>query len=137
MVRLEDYRLTFCRNARWTGVATVLPQAGSYVDGVLWRISREDEKHLDFYEGYPHLYGKERIWVTGPDGRKREVIAHIMNQPYKDHPVPPSALYLKGILEGCRENGIDPTPIQEEALRLEQQRTRTRGANKSVQWEDR
>lgn len=137
VVRLEDYRLTFCGNARWTGVATVLPQAGSYVDGVLWRISREDEKHLDFYEGYPHLYGKERIWVTGPDGRKREVMAYIMNQTYKDHPVPPSALYLKGILEGCRENGIDPTPIQEEALRLEQQRTRTRGANKSVQWEDR
>lgn len=33
-------------------------------DGVLWRISEQDEKHLDFYEGWPRLYGKEPFRLT-------------------------------------------------------------------------
>ena len=62
VVRVDDYRLTFCGSG-YAGVATILPQAGSHVDGVLWRISAADEKHLDFYEGYPRLYGKEPVEV--------------------------------------------------------------------------
>ena len=38
VVRVDDYRLTFCGSG-YAGVATILPQAGSHVDGVLWRIS--------------------------------------------------------------------------------------------------
>ena len=36
-VRLEDYRLAFRGRAPGNGVATVLPEKGSCVDGVLWR----------------------------------------------------------------------------------------------------
>ena len=38
-VRLEGYRLAFRMNGGGHGVATILPEAGSFVDGVLWRIS--------------------------------------------------------------------------------------------------
>ena len=38
-VRLEGYRLAFCMNGGGNGVATILPEEGSYADGVLWRIS--------------------------------------------------------------------------------------------------
>lgn len=38
-VRLEDYRLAFRGRAPGNGVATVLPEKGSCVDGVLWRIT--------------------------------------------------------------------------------------------------
>lgn len=55
VVRVEDYRLTFCGSG-YAGVATILPQPGSHVDGVLWRISAADEKHLDFYEGYSRMF---------------------------------------------------------------------------------
>ena len=58
-VRLEGYRLAFRTNGGGNGVATILPEEGSYVDGVLWRISERDEQHLDHYEGFPFLYGKE------------------------------------------------------------------------------
>ena len=57
-VKLEGYRLTFCGRGKGSGVATILPEEGSQVEGVLWKITPECEKSLDFYEGYPHLYGK-------------------------------------------------------------------------------
>ena len=72
-VRLEGYRLAFRTNGGGNGVATILPKEGSYVDGVLWRISERDEQHLDHYEGFPFLYGKEPVTVTNQDGVRREI----------------------------------------------------------------
>ena len=72
-VRLEGYRLAFRTNGGGNGVATILPEEGSYVDGVLWRISERDEQHLDHYEGFPFLYGKEPVTVTNQDGVRREI----------------------------------------------------------------
>lgn len=57
-VRLEGYRLAFRTNGDRNGVATILPEPDSFVDGVLWRISERDERRLDHYEGFPYLYGK-------------------------------------------------------------------------------
>ena len=56
-VKLDGYRLTFCGMGKGSGVATILPEEGSRVEGVLWKLTPECEKRLDFYEGYPHLYG--------------------------------------------------------------------------------
>ena len=64
-VRLEGYRLAFRMNGGGHGVATILPEPGSFVDGVLWRISERDEQSLDHYEGFPRLYGKEPVTEIG------------------------------------------------------------------------
>ena len=90
------------------------------VDGVLWRISERDEQHLDHYEGFPFLYGKEPVTVTNQDGVRREIMAYTMNSPYKDKPAMPSVSYLEGILNGCRQNGIDTQTVIE-AVRCTQQ----------------
>lgn len=82
VVRVDDYRLTFCGNGS-AGVATILPQVGSHVDGVLWRISQEDEKSLDFYEGYPRLYGKESLEVTDSNGQKITATFSKVSEPEK------------------------------------------------------
>ena len=118
-VRLEGYRLAFCMNGGGNGVATILPEEGSYVDGVLWRISERDERHLDHYEGFPYLYGKEPVVVIDQDGIRHEIMAYTMNSPYKDTPAMPSKAYLEGILNGCRQNGIETAPVLE-AVRLTQ-----------------
>ena len=118
-VRLEGYRLAFCMNGGGNGVATILPEEGSCVDGVLWRISERDERHLDHYEGFPYLYGKEPVVVTDQDGIRHEIMAYTMNSPYKDTPAMPSKAYLEGILNGCRQNGIETAPVLE-AVRLTQ-----------------
>ena len=114
-VRLDGYRLAFA------GVATILPDPGSHVDGVLWEISAEDEKRLDFYEGFPRLYGKETITVTDKAGNSYEVIVYTMNPPYRDQPEKPSVPYLHGIVEGCRQNGIDPQSVLDAVERTKQE----------------
>ena len=62
-VRLENYRSGISRKGPGNGVATVLPEKGSCVEGVLWKITEACEKNLDFYEGFPSFYGKESIRV--------------------------------------------------------------------------
>ena len=84
-VQAEGYRLAF----RASGVATILPEKGSRVEGVLWRISADDERSLDRYEGYPRLYGKEEIRVLLPDGSQVSTMAYCMNYPYAAHPAMP------------------------------------------------
>ena len=120
-VRLEGYRLTFCSQNRDSGVATILPEKGSHVDGVLWRITGDCEKSLDRYEGYPYLYGKQQIQVKTMDGKSCSCMVYVMNSPYKDYPAVPSQFYLKGILRGCRQNGIPKNPILKAVRRVKEE----------------
>ena len=115
-VRLENYRLAFRGRAPGNGVATVLPEKGSYVEGVLWKITEACEKSLDFYEGFPSFYGKESesIRVKNRDGVEKEVFVYMMNAPHKD--------VLDGILEGCKDNQI-PTSLSWEAVKRTRQET--------------
>ena len=62
---LESYKLSFCAVSRDYGVANVVKKSGSKVPGGLWKISEEDEKVLDDYEGYPNLYSKEYFNTNG------------------------------------------------------------------------
>lgn len=110
-VRLEGYRLAFRSNGGNRGVATILPDPDSHVDGVLWEISPEDERNLNFYEGFPRLYGKRTLTVVNRLGKEVEAMAYVMNAPYKDRPTVPGASYLRGILRGCQQNGSDTRPV--------------------------
>lgn len=114
-VRLEDYRLAFCGMQPGSGVATIFPEEGCQVEGVLWEITPECEQTLDVYEGYPRLYGKQKVRVRNKAGQQMDVMAYVINAPYKEKLASPSGLYLRGILEGCRENGI-PTKIVRDAV---------------------
>lgn len=105
-VTLRDHRLIFRGRRPGNGVASILPEKGREVDGLLWKITPDCERSLDFYEGYPHLYGKQEIIVHTMDGKKMRAAVYIMNEPYQSCPAYPSELYLKGILEGCRQNQI-------------------------------
>ena len=59
--------------------------------------------------------------VTDQDGIRHEILAYTMNSPYKDTPAMPSKAYLEGILNGCRQNGIETAPVLE-AVWLTQQK---------------
>ena len=121
-VRLEDYRLAFAGNCHDTlHKATVLPEKGSYVEGVLWKITEACEKSLDFYEGFPNFYGKETIQVKDQAGTAREVFVYTMNSPHKDVPAKPSKFYLDGILEGCLENGLPTKAVMDAVKRTRQE----------------
>lgn len=109
--RLEGYRLAFRSNGGRRGVATILPDPDSHVDGVLWEISATDERNLNHYEGFPRLYGKQTLTVENQLGKELTAMAYVMNAPYKDRSAVPSASYLRGILRGCQQNGVDTRPV--------------------------
>lgn len=134
-VRLPDYRLTFCSRNPDSGVATILPEKGSYVDGVLWKITKDCEKSLDRYEGYPYLYGKQWLTVKTADGKECHCMAYIMNAPYKDYPAIPSQFYLKGILRGCRQNGISKNTIIKAVQSVKEEVVRKHVGKRQKGWE--
>ena len=82
-VRLEGHRLTFA--GAGSGLATIFPEEGSHVDGVLWSLTGDCEKSLDLYEGYPDFYDKQEITVKNKGGR--EIKAIVYNEKYQ-HGIP-------------------------------------------------
>ena len=108
---LHNYKLAFRR-----GVLTIEPEPGESVPVAVWAISREDEKSLDRYEGFPFLYYKHEfpIVLSGKSGGKvTEIIvdsmAYIMTNGF---PVQePTAGYLQTCLQGYRDFHLDPAPL--------------------------
>lgn len=103
---LKNYSLTFWGNWNRNGVATVLPGAGTDVPVAVWEISAADEKNLDVYEGWPHLYRKEDIEVTMEDGSVVTGMVYIMNEG-RMRPCLPSDGYYNTIATGYKSFGFD------------------------------
>ena len=104
-VILDDYELRFRGNGGGYGVATIAPKKGGHVAGLLWELTPACERALDYYEGYPRLYGKEPVTVRDRAGQAYTVMAYVMRERYWE-PAMPSSSYYIGILEGYRENGL-------------------------------
>lgn len=108
---LWNHHLTF-RGSR-AGVANIEWRRGFSVPVLLWSVPPRDEEALDQYEGFPWLYGKQRVHVTLPSSREIMAWAYIM-QP--GLPVmPPSADYFRTILEGYHTAGFEPQALWEAA----------------------
>ena len=104
------YRLAFRRTGG--GYLTILPDKGNHVDGLLWKVSAQDEQALNHYEGFPHFYARRTVDVQGK-GVGHQAMVYVMNAPYKDEPERPSRYYWNTVLEGCRQNGIPMQPMLE------------------------
>ena len=108
---LQNHKLVFRR-----GVLTIEPEIGESVPVAVWAISRNDEKSLDRYEGFPFLYFKREfpLVLTGKSGGKvNEVIvdsmAYIMTDGFPIQE--PSNSYLQTCLRGYQDFGLDPAPL--------------------------
>ena len=105
---IENWRLMFRRKRR--PVATIEKETGCSVPVVLWEITDECEESLDSYEGYPFLYTKIDIDLIF-NGKPVTAMAYVMTpghelgEPHDD--------YYNTILQGYRDNGIDPEPLDE------------------------
>ena len=110
---LIGYRLTF-RGNRYSGVANVEKAPGHSVPVVLWKISANDEKALDVYEGFPHLYHKEQLTVIS-SGKNVEGMIYVMDAE-KHGFKKPSSGYLDIIAEGYDNFGITKNQLLKAAV---------------------
>ena len=120
-VMLENYELLFRGSSENGGVATIRPKQGSYVYGLLWKLTPPCEKALDFYEGWPNLYRKESLTVFDANGKAVSVMAYVMNDS-RMVPSIPWESYYNGIHEGFLQNNL---PVKHLEHALEQVYTET------------
>lgn len=110
---LEGWKLTFRGHSKG-GVATIEPDEGSSVPVVIWKISALDERNLDRYEGFPHLYTKENVRAVCRGRKPIEGMAYIMTKGYKLSG--PSGYYLDVIAQGYDHFGMDATELLQAAV---------------------
>lgn len=100
---------------RWlataAGVATVVPQPGSLVHGVLLSLSARDQDSLDRFEALDlGFYRRERHeLITAAGGRVRGWV-YFANQPEPGQPIPH---YLTAVVEAARQRGLPADYIAE------------------------
>ena len=95
---LKNYKLVFRNFYLGGGVADVQQQKKTTVLGAIYQISKSDEKKLDIYEDYPHLYLKKYFKLFG-----KKVMFYYM--PKKTKHVLPSKRYLNLIIQGYKDCG--------------------------------
>lgn len=105
---LNDYRLLF-RGSRKAAVATIETQQGSSVPVLVWSITPADEERLDWYEGFPALYRKEKMKVS-VKGKAVTAMVYVLNS--QRPPGMPSCDYYSAILEGYKTAGFDPDVLR-------------------------
>jgi gamma-glutamylcyclotransferase (GGCT)/AIG2-like uncharacterized protein YtfP len=108
IARLNGYR--FFINSR--GVASVVPDSGHIVRGILWELSGDHVTSLDSYEGVRgNYYHKIYLQVVLVD-RKEPVIA-LVYAATDNEAGKPRKNYLENILSAAKRHGLDAEYIQE------------------------
>lgn len=97
---LENYKLKF------NLYLTIEKEEGSIVPVGIYKISKEDEKALDRYEGYPYIYRKEYINVK-VNNINRKCIVYIMNDIPSRKDVKPTKEYFDRCKEGYNDFNLD------------------------------
>jgi gamma-glutamylcyclotransferase (GGCT)/AIG2-like uncharacterized protein YtfP len=96
---------------RWGGaVASVLPEPGARVQGLLYRITAPELSTLDRYEGHPFAYERLVKLVTDERGRRRR--AQVYVQPADGfEPWLPQLGYFRVLLNAYSRLGFDVEPL--------------------------
>lgn len=111
---LDNWELIYRRSL--TGAyATIRRRKKSRVPVVVWEIGASDEYSLDRYEGYPHLYYKQNVYVSIPDHPRIRAMVYIMNE--QAVPGKPSKRYIDSIYTGYLDFGLDLSYLQNSLLK--------------------
>lgn len=99
---LKNYKLVF------KGVADIERSEDAEVPVVVWEITKECEKALDIYEGYPRLYRKEYVQIE-IDGKIELAMVYVMNY---TKGAKPSEYYYNVIKQGYKDFGIKTETLE-------------------------
>ena len=97
---LDGYKLSFCTINKNYGAANIVKKIDSKVPGGIWKISANDEKELDYYEGFPIKYEKDFFTLNGD-----KVMFYIIKRQYSFKQ--PQRRYVNIINQGYKDCQID------------------------------
>jgi cation transport regulator ChaC len=105
VARLDNYELNFDKVARGgTGMANLLPAEGKTVWGVLYRVSEQQMRALDRFEGVPEHYRRSEVNVIDADGNRIGAQVYLARKVRKG--LKPDRVYLARILQGAEEHAL-------------------------------
>ena len=100
IARLENYQLNFDKVARGgSGTANLVVAEGQAVYGVLYRLSEQQLKALDRFEGVPEHYRRSEVNVVDEQGNKIAAQVYLARKLRKG--LKPDRSYLQRILQGA------------------------------------
>lgn len=104
---LRDFRFVLDES----GVATIIPEKGARVEGLLWMITPQNLQALDRYEGVAHgCYRRERIEIE-TQKVSGTAIVYISNRPVG--PVWERSGYMQRIIRAAEDHGFSEEYIAE------------------------
>lgn len=111
---IQDYEIVF-KGSHSYAVATIEKKKGASVPVLVWSIKPSDERALDHYEGYPHLYIKQDFQIE-LNGKTITAMAYVMTE---GRPLgQPGAAYLTTITAGYEEFNFEKKPLFNAAVAL-------------------
>ena len=112
VARLDNYALNFDKIARGgTGTASIVAAEGQAVYGVLYRVSEQQLKALDRFEGVPEHYRRSEISVSDLEGKKVAAQVYLARKVRKG--LKPYRGYLQRIVSGAEEHALPADYIAE------------------------
>lgn len=94
-----------------SGYATVVPESGAVVYGVLWQLTVVDEARLDAYEGVEEgIYRKASLAVEHGFAVPEQVMVYLATDGQPGTPVPN---YLGPIVTSARAHGFPENYLEE------------------------
>jgi cation transport regulator ChaC len=92
-------------------VATIVPENGAIVHGVLWRLSQPDVASLDRHEGVAEaLYVAKTLPVQREEGRNMNAMVYLAAD---DQPGAPRPRYLGRIVAAALAHGFPQEYVRE------------------------
>jgi gamma-glutamylcyclotransferase (GGCT)/AIG2-like uncharacterized protein YtfP len=117
IARLDNFALNFDKVARGgTGTANLVPAEGKTVWGVLYRVTEQQLRALDRFEGVPEHYRRSEVRVTDAEGNRISAQVYLARKVRKG--LKPDRLYLARIVEGAEEHHL-PAEYVEQLKRFE------------------
>lgn len=107
VAELRDHRFRIGRR----GYATVEPEKGATVYGILWGLKPKHEAALDVYEGIRHgLYRKVTRAVHSAAGEERDALVYVATGP-----APGKAVtgYVEKVVAAAEHHALPPTYVAE------------------------
>ena len=112
LARLENFELNFDKIARGgTGTGNIAAADGGVVYGVLYRMTEQQLKQLDRYEGVPEHYRRSEVNVLDAEGRKVAAQVYLARKVRRG--LKPDRTYLQRIIEGAVEHNLPGEYIEQ------------------------
>ena len=112
LARLENFELNFDNVARGgTGTGNIAAVEGRVVYGVLYRLTEEQLKKLDRFEGVPEHYRRSEVNVLDAEGRKIAAQVYLARKVRRG--LKPDRGYMQRIIEGAVEHDLPGDYIEQ------------------------